>query len=449
MTTPVDPPAGWPPCQGTTEQEIVWFNRFIKRWNNWAKDEFPQDEEVWKDLVHRLKKTDSCSAIYRHSIGRTSIEEMTWGHVVAAIILWKEKNLRCAFWKKAQIKFPQSNVTKTRYNEDGPVVRDLIIPGLVTVSQTNNAVPSPTPPASDEPQNAKEPIKLEIQDSPTPPTNATAPEATAQGSSTHTASNINASTAPDNPPSRGEEISGPLAVTSGQSTNADLGLLQSIEESPMINTGPQRNLKRKFGDDLVSSGPGNQLMPFPGLATPSSIGQSAGTPNKRSSASVNNITNSSQLFRIDSQQGGFATMPKNTPNKGALFGTQPGTATGTGFKPVGLEAPPDITKLKQEIAMLVQKNFNMEMEISRLQARDAMVEALQRKNDELEQKNTQLDQDVASLRLMHEHLRSSNGSLEQQVQGLTTLLGRVLVHVQAVNSEQVNDLLERFGLRVT
>ncbi|KAF4999651.1 hypothetical protein FDECE_11468 [Fusarium decemcellulare] len=448
MTTPVDPPAGWPSCQGTTEQEIVWFNRFIKRWNNWAKDEFPQDEEVWKDLVHRLKKTDSCSAIYRHSIGRTSVEEMTWGHVVAAIILWKEKNLRCAFWKKAQIKFPQSNVTKTRYNQDGPVVRDLIIPGLLTGSQGHNAVPSPIPPVSDGPQNAKEPIKLEIRDSPTPPTNATAPEATAQGSSTHTASNINASTAPDNPPSRGEEISGPFAVTSGQSTNAGLGLIQSIEESPLINTGPQRNLKRKFGDDLVSSGPGNQLMPFPGLATPSSIGQSAGTPNKRSSASANTTTNTNQLFRTGSNESVFARLMKIGPNKGTLVGTQPGTATGTGVKPIKFHAPPDITKLKQEIAMLVQKNFNMEMEISRLQARDATVEALQTKNDELEQKNARLDRDVTSLRLLHEDVRSSNGSLGHQVQGLTTLLSRVLVHVQAVNSEQVNDVLGQFGLRM-
>ncbi|KAJ3534640.1 hypothetical protein NM208_g7462 [Fusarium decemcellulare] len=350
MTTPVDPPAGWPECQSTDEQEILWFNRFIKHWNKWAKDKFPEDEEVWAQLVYRLKKPRTRSNIYRHSIGMTSVKDMTWGHVVAAVILWEEKNLRCAFWKRAQIKFPQSNVTKTRYNEDGPVVRDLFIPDRLPTSLRRNAVPSPTPSASDEPQNAEGPVKLEVEVSSTPPANAIAAEATAQGNSAHSASNMNASPTPENPPSRGEQVSRPLAIISGQLTNAGHGLIQSIEESPLINAGPQRNLKRKFDDSAGSSGPSNvELMPFPGLATPSSIGQSAGTPNKRSSASVN----ANQLFRIDSQQGGFATMPKSTPNNGALFTTPPGTATGTGFKPIEFHTPPDITKLKQEISSLV------------------------------------------------------------------------------------------------
>ncbi|KAM5385309.1 hypothetical protein ACJZ2D_001270 [Fusarium nematophilum] len=100
---PLSPPQGWPKCTFTDFEPVTYYNRFVEQWNSWAKTKFP-DQEL-------------CL------IGKTTLDEMNWAHVVAFHILWGQETLKkSAFGKRAQGKFPLSDVTKLLYNENGPVI---------------------------------------------------------------------------------------------------------------------------------------------------------------------------------------------------------------------------------------------------------------------------------------------------------------------------------------
>ncbi|KAL6920517.1 hypothetical protein ACHAP8_007460 [Fusarium lateritium] len=78
------------------------------------------EEDAWKRISHTLKMGNTTAKIFNHYVGKAEINDLTWGHVVVALILFGKATVRCsAFGKKAQIKFPRARITTMAPNNDG------------------------------------------------------------------------------------------------------------------------------------------------------------------------------------------------------------------------------------------------------------------------------------------------------------------------------------------
>ncbi|KAG8675805.1 hypothetical protein FPOAC1_001799 [Fusarium poae] len=79
-------------------------------------------------ISQRLKKSHTTTKIFNHYIGKVPIEDLTWGHVVAVIIIFgKAKVKNSTFGKKAQIKFPRANIATMVPNTNMPTLTDTTI----------------------------------------------------------------------------------------------------------------------------------------------------------------------------------------------------------------------------------------------------------------------------------------------------------------------------------
>ncbi|KAM0351628.1 hypothetical protein ACHAPU_002638 [Fusarium lateritium] len=89
--TPAKAPKGGEhdrPPDDAPEEEIKWYNAFVKEWKNSGKRYFANDEAIWRAIVPRLKFTGhSTTVIYNHFIGKLR-KDIDWGHLVAALIMW-------------------------------------------------------------------------------------------------------------------------------------------------------------------------------------------------------------------------------------------------------------------------------------------------------------------------------------------------------------------------
>ncbi|KAF4980529.1 hypothetical protein FZEAL_3464 [Fusarium zealandicum] len=124
-------PDGFDPYRGYNKHEILWHQKFLRAWSDWGERDVPHEKQEWIRLARLLRfypPNSRYSRIYNHCVGSAkniAVDKMTWGRLTAAKIIWGMEEIKDSeFIKKAQIKFPQSNVFKMRWNKDGPVIEN-------------------------------------------------------------------------------------------------------------------------------------------------------------------------------------------------------------------------------------------------------------------------------------------------------------------------------------
>lgn len=78
MSGPRVPPKGWErPLDTAPDQEIEWYNSFVREWKERGKAQFPGDEDAWKKIIPKLQFTgNTTSKIYNHSLGMVADDEL-------------------------------------------------------------------------------------------------------------------------------------------------------------------------------------------------------------------------------------------------------------------------------------------------------------------------------------------------------------------------------------
>lgn len=121
MSGPRVPPKGWErPLDTAPDQEIEWYNSFVRECKERGKAQFPGHEDAWKKIIPKLKFTgNTTSKIYNHFLGKVPDDELVWGHLVAALIMFGAETVKgSASGKKIQAKYPMSDITRLAHNED-------------------------------------------------------------------------------------------------------------------------------------------------------------------------------------------------------------------------------------------------------------------------------------------------------------------------------------------
>ncbi|KAM0358772.1 hypothetical protein ACHAO7_002763 [Fusarium culmorum] len=123
MTSAVKPPEGWIPLPATaSEEHKKYWNIFLEQWEL-HKSQFPQDEDAWKKISLKLQKGRSCKLFNHYIAKKEAPKNLTWGHLVAAIILFgKTTVVGSTFGQRIQEKYPQSDITTMKYNTSGPTL---------------------------------------------------------------------------------------------------------------------------------------------------------------------------------------------------------------------------------------------------------------------------------------------------------------------------------------
>ncbi|RGP78432.1 hypothetical protein FLONG3_3436 [Fusarium longipes] len=122
------PPASWAPLPKTaSNEEKDHWNQFIDQWTK-QEEVLASEEEAWQKISLRLGKKATTNKIFNHFVGKTPTEDITWGHIVAAIILFGKNNVKSStFGKRAQQKFPESSIVTMQYNTSGATLSDTTI----------------------------------------------------------------------------------------------------------------------------------------------------------------------------------------------------------------------------------------------------------------------------------------------------------------------------------
>ncbi|EYB22725.1 hypothetical protein SNK05_001919 [Fusarium graminearum] len=123
MTSAVKPPEGWIALPATaSEEHKKYWNLFLEQWEQ-HKSQFPQDEDAWKKISLKLQKGRSCKLFNHYIAKKEAPKNLTWGHLVAAIILFgKTTVVGSTFGQRIQEKYPQSDITTMKYNTSGPTL---------------------------------------------------------------------------------------------------------------------------------------------------------------------------------------------------------------------------------------------------------------------------------------------------------------------------------------
>ncbi|KAJ3534113.1 hypothetical protein NM208_g7682 [Fusarium decemcellulare] len=123
MTDELAIPEGFPEYAGNNATEASWHRRFIQAWNAWGYRDLPHERDT------QLKFGGSTTKrLCTHVVGRVSQDELAWGHITAVLLQWRKRRVAPSdFAKKAQARFPRSDVLKVEWNEDGPVITNLTL----------------------------------------------------------------------------------------------------------------------------------------------------------------------------------------------------------------------------------------------------------------------------------------------------------------------------------
>ncbi|KAM0233467.1 hypothetical protein ACHAPO_007163 [Fusarium lateritium] len=123
MVNAVKPPPGWLalPATASDEEKGNW-NEFLEQWQ--LQESKFEDDEEWSKISRKLRKEPSCK-LYNHFIGKkVQHKDLTWGHLVAALILFgKDQVINSTFGKRIQEKYPKSDITTMQFNTRGPTIR--------------------------------------------------------------------------------------------------------------------------------------------------------------------------------------------------------------------------------------------------------------------------------------------------------------------------------------
>ncbi|KAF4466250.1 hypothetical protein FALBO_6876 [Fusarium albosuccineum] len=152
--------------EGEDEIEALWHYQFVGAWRAWGHRDVPHEKEIWIEIARQLRfGGPTTKRMYNHVIGKVKEPDLAWGHVVAVNLHWPKAKIRQSdFAKRAQRKFPMSDVLKVEWNEDGPVIRNLTLKSSTRRrrrrSQANAASNADESPSADNENNDQEVLEV-------------------------------------------------------------------------------------------------------------------------------------------------------------------------------------------------------------------------------------------------------------------------------------------------
>ncbi|KAJ4253371.1 hypothetical protein NW762_010526 [Fusarium torreyae] len=118
----------FPIYNGDDPQDAAWSRAFLNAWATWGHRDVPHEKKTWISLAGSTRGTAYSSKLYKHRVGLTDQEYITWGHITAVFTnsRWGRDALRTSrFGLKAQKRFPKADILKGCWNEDRAANRNL------------------------------------------------------------------------------------------------------------------------------------------------------------------------------------------------------------------------------------------------------------------------------------------------------------------------------------
>lgn len=106
----------------TVAEERGWYDEAERQWDLYHHLLGPKDKQEWYRLVPHLRHSQGSSKrLGRHSIGKATVEEMTWAHVaIGRILFGVDQFLASKAGQRAMEKYPMANLRELAPNLKGP-----------------------------------------------------------------------------------------------------------------------------------------------------------------------------------------------------------------------------------------------------------------------------------------------------------------------------------------